>query len=1051
MKNLLFNISLCCLLTASNLFAQTPGIIVRPAGSNGPAVLDPNADAYTSKTTAGFGTDDILNSEIPYKIVPPVIAEPTGDLLRGPDGKYSDIVKTVDGSGFYLFNDGTNLLCRIRMGGIVSGSKGYSLLLDTDNKFGNTGATADPNYVPATTGVNGNPGFELEIVFESNFRIAVYNVDGTSTPVLVTFYPINANSQISVAASTDGGDADYFYDFYVPFSVLGISASTPIRVSATTVMSPQAAIGGPKSDIYGIAGNDYMTQWTTAISSQPSFTFNSLSSGGSGLGAICTDAPVLNGPVTPSATTVTGTWTKGTSSPLSTATITLYKGVTAIGTTTVSSGATWSISVSGLANADVITAKSQASGESMCLSSNAVTVSVCNSSNIPATPLLSCTSGSKGVGGTNFATGWTIHVDNITRSTAENSVANTGGFFGANTGTSPNITWQYSGGCSSGSPLTSGSYKIYYTDNTTGCNSQPAYFCAAGNGGNALGGSLAVPTITSPSNGVYTPATTSITGSITTGATLTLYINGIVAKTTTAAAGTFTFSGLTFLTGQQFYIVCELNSGTVGTSYCASQTAPATITCFTSAPVITTSSSNQLTTGVAITGTAAEPTGTIIKVYTSANTLVATTTVQSNGTWSTTNAGTTPAAYTAVAATSYYANAQNGSCGLSNNSATIATVSATSSARCGTITGPVTESATSVSGTLSGTTLAGTVVTLYADGNSVGTYTTANNAWGPITVNTTINNNVYAGATLTIGIAEPSKNEVICVTQLTVTCTTPTAPAASPVSTTIAVGQTVTYTIASSQSGILYSLRDNADAIDIGESKFGTGGTITLVSNPFNTAGTIPVNAKATSFSGANCLSLSAASVIVTTPLPVSLVNFQGRYNNQSAILSWITASEINLKNFELQKSYTGNQFSAIATIASSGNTQLTHNYGFTDASIHSNVVYYRLKMVDNDNVTARYSKVIVLHADKGIMVNNISPNPFASTIKINVNAAKEAKLDISLNDLSGRRIKTIHYIAKEGVNNITMSGLSGLAKGAYIVELNSANENISRQMLIKQ
>jgi hypothetical protein len=1050
MKKLLSVITLYCVLSSFNLFAQTPGIIVRPAGSSGPAVLDPNADAYTSKTTAGYGTDDILNSEILYKVVPPVIAEPTGDLLRGPTGKYSDIVKTVDGSGFYLFNDGTNLLCRIRMGGIVSGSKGYSLLLDTDSKFGNIGASADPNYVAATNGVNGNPGFELEVVFESNFRIAVYNVDGTSTPALITSYPINTNSQISIAASTDGGDADYFYDFYVPFSVLGISASTPIRVSATTVMSPQAAIGGPKSDIYGISGNDYMTQWTTAISSQPPFTFNSLSSGGTGLGAICTDAPVLNGPITPSATTVTGTWTKATTSSVSTATITLYKGATAIGTATVSSGATWSINVSGLLNADVITAKAQASGESMCLSSNAVTVNACNASNIPATPILSCSNGSKGTGGTNLTTGWTIHADNVTRTTAENSVTNSASFTGYS-GSSPAITWQYSGGCSSGSPLTSGSYKIYYTDNATGCNSLPAYFCAPGNGGSALAGSLPVPTITSPSNGIYTPATTSISGAEATGATLTLYINGVVAKTTTATGGTYTFSGLTFLTGQQFYIVAELNSGAIGTSYCSSQTTVATITCFTSAPLISTSSSNQLTTGAAITGTSAEPAGTSIRVYTSANTLVATTTVQSNGAWSTTNAGTTPATYTALAATSYYANAQNGSCGLSNNSSTVATASATSSARCGTITGPVTETATTVSGTLSGTTLAGTVVTLYVDGNSVGTYTTANNAWGPITVNTTVNNSVYAGAVLTIGIAEPTKNEVTCAVQLTVTCTSPTAPAVSPTSTAIAVGQAVTYTITSSQSGILYSLRDNADAANIGESKFGTGGTITLVSDPFNTAGTIAVNAKATSFSGANCLSLSAASVIVTTPLPVSLVNFQGRYNIQTAILTWNTASELNLHHFELQKSYTGNQFSTVATIASFGNSQLGHSYGFTDASLKSNIVYYRLKMIDDDNVFARYSKVIVLYANKGMVVNNISPNPFATTIKINVNVAKEATLDIFLSDLSGRRIKTMHYAAKEGVNNINLSGLSGLSKGAYIVELNTASENISRQMLIKQ
>lgn len=1051
MKKSFYLLLLSCLFASLKTFSQTPGIIVRPAGSNGPAVLDPNADGYTSATTAGFGTNDLLNSEIIYKIVPPVISEPTGDLLRGPSGKYSDIVKTVDGSGFYIYNDGTNFLARIRMGGIVSGSKGYSLLIDTDNKFGNTGANSDPNYVAATTGVNGNPGFELEVVLETNFRIAVYNVDGTSTPVLITSYPISTNSQISVAASTDGSDLDYFYDFYVPFSVLGISSSTPLRVSATTVMSPQAAIGGPKSDIYGISGTDYMTQWTTAILSQPSFTSTSITSGGSGLGATCTAAPVLNGPILPTAATVTGTWTKASTSAVTSATITLYKGAIAIGTTTVSSGATWSISVSGLAGNDILTAKAQGAGESMCLASNAVTVNACNAANIPATPVLSCTSGSKGINGTNLTTGWTIHADNITRTTAENSVTNAGGLFGANTGSSPNITWQYSGGCSSGAPLTSGSYKIYYTDNVTGCNSQPAYFCSAGNGGNALAGSLAVPTITSPSNGVYTPATTSISGTITANTSLSLYIDGIVKQTATATSGAFTFSNLTLLTGQQIYIAAELNTGTVGTSYCASKTTPVTVTCFTSSPVITTSNSNLLTAGAAISGTSSEITGTTIKVYTSANVLVATTTVQSGGTFSTGNAGTTPSTYNAVAATTYYATAQNGSCGLSGNSASILTAAATSAARCGTLPASVTESAASVSGTLSGTALAGTVVTLYADGSSVGTYTTATNAWGPITVNTTANNTIYAGAVLTIGITEPSKNEVVCNASVTVSCTTPASAVISPVSTVIAQGQTVTYTITSSQSGILYSLRDNGDATNIGNSTFGTGGTITLVSDPFNTPGPYSIKVKATSFSGANCLSLSAASVSVTAPLPVNLVSFEGRYDRKIAKLKWNTSSELNLGYFELEKSYTGNQFDKIATVTASGNSQVNHNYNYHDSSINGNIVYYRLKMVDRDNVTSKYSKVIALYSDKGIVINNISPNPFTTAIKMNVNMVKDAALEISLTDLSGRKIKTIHYAATAGTNNIVLTGLTALAKGSYLVELNSGNENIRREILIKQ
>lgn len=171
-SGLLFSI---LLLFIGNAFAQSPGIIIRPAAGAGATPLNPNGDGFSSKNDSGFVSSDITQSEIPYKIVPPAFLEPTSDLLRGPGQMYSDLVRQVDGSGFYIYNDGTNLLFRMRVGNVVSGSKGYSVLIDTDGKIGSTGAYADPNYQAATTGVNGNPGFELEVVLETNFRVAVYN------------------------------------------------------------------------------------------------------------------------------------------------------------------------------------------------------------------------------------------------------------------------------------------------------------------------------------------------------------------------------------------------------------------------------------------------------------------------------------------------------------------------------------------------------------------------------------------------------------------------------------------------------------------------------------------------------------------------------------------------------------------------------------------------------------------------------------------------------------------------------------------------------------
>ena len=1045
-------------LTFFQAISQVPGYINRPATiAAGRLVLDPNSDGYTSLTTTGFDNNDVTNSEIPFKGIKAYSIEPYGDLRRGPNHGFSDFVPDSAGNGVYhYFSVAQNILFRMRMGGIMPGSKGYSILMDTDGKFGASGANADPNYLPSTTGTNGNPGFEIEVVLETNFRIAIYNVDGTSSPVLVKQY-LNWQdmSQVSIASTNDNGDPDYLIDFYIPFSDLqaapfNLTAASPIRMSATTVMSPQAATGGPRSDIYGTAGNTY----EDFIDGQP--PCNIFNNPVSCPTAMCTAAPTVNSPISTGTVNISGTWTKSVlTGALSTATITVYKNGLSIGTVAgVTSGTTWTLNSIALINGDIITARAVATGETMCLTSNAVAVSTCNASNIPATPVLSCTSGSKGINGTNLSTGWIVYVDNITRNVLDDNIANGTGLFGANVGTSPNITWQFSGGCSTGSPLSSGSYKIYYT-NAAGCNSLPAYFCAAGNGGSALAGVLAVPVITAPSNSVFTTATKTISGTTTANATATLYINGLVAQAVTATAGgIFNFTGLNLLNGQQLYILVELNTGVVSTSMCANQTPVYTVSCFTNTPLINADNNSQLTAGAPITGTSTEPAGTTIRVYTSGNVLVATTLVQANGTWSTGNAGTTPAIFNALAATTYYANAQNGSCGLSNNSAGFATLAPTTASRCGTIAGPIASGATSISGTLTGS-FSTSTVNLYLDGQLIGSTVTSTTAWGPITVNSTINNTLYSNGVLSIGIQESGKQEVLCpASALAITCTpTPDAPVYSPAVINILRNQTVTYTISNAATGSFYALADAASGQALGQGKWATSnGVLSITTNPFTTAGTFNVVFRSTSLTGVTqCSAVSSTGIVnvSTISLPLTLIQFKGKKQAGHVLLDWTTANEVNVNRFEIERSANGSVFQNIGNVPATGYNNVNKAYSFNDTKLLDAVNYYRLKMIDNDGKYT-YSNVIVFMGNQGggVMVSNVKPNPFAETIHVNIVLLKQQMVTIQLVDMAGLVVLTNNVQGKEGNNDILLNGLSKLSKGIYFIKIITADALLQHKVL---
>src|SRR5688572_25002893 len=75
---------------ATNTGAQTKRLIVKVASAAtvgvGRNVLDPDGDGYISKTTnglqRGFQSNDLSESEIPYRPLPVPAAEPMNDLAR---------------------------------------------------------------------------------------------------------------------------------------------------------------------------------------------------------------------------------------------------------------------------------------------------------------------------------------------------------------------------------------------------------------------------------------------------------------------------------------------------------------------------------------------------------------------------------------------------------------------------------------------------------------------------------------------------------------------------------------------------------------------------------------------------------------------------------------------------------------------------------------------------------------------------------------------------------------------------------------------------------
>ncbi len=267
-------------------FGQTTGIIYKDAGK-GAVILDPNQDGFTSKTVAGFTENDDMESEIPFVAFPYVgLGEPSNDLFTGAKCSYSDIVKSENNESVYVFSDTENLYFRFRLGGISDNSIAYSVLIDTDLRFGISGPEADPNAI------TGNPGFEVEIVLITNFGVALYDVDGTLEPAEQGNHlldrPYADFAQKSVALTDNCDNSDFFYDFYIPWKDIetwfpGIDRNRSVRMAAQTVVNTSPSIGNTAiSDIAGIDNNDFISidhSWEELIHIFPPVSGADLESG----------------------------------------------------------------------------------------------------------------------------------------------------------------------------------------------------------------------------------------------------------------------------------------------------------------------------------------------------------------------------------------------------------------------------------------------------------------------------------------------------------------------------------------------------------------------------------------------------------------------------------------------------------------------------------------------------------------------------------------------------------------------------------------------------
>lgn len=180
-----------------------------------------------------------------------------------------------------------------------------------------------------------------------------------------------------------------------------------------------------------------------------------------------------------------------------------------------------------------------------------------------------------------------------------------------------------------------------------------------------------------------------------------------------------------------------------------------------------------------------------------------------------------------------------------------------------------------------------------------------------------------------------------------------------------------------------------------------------------------------------------------TEVLPVDFLGLNAKLvDDRIAAITWQTASEIDSKGFEVERSLDNKNFEKLAFVESQGNSTVTNAYSYLDKNLPEGVLYYRLKQIDN-NGGFEYSDVVSVNVKVGATtILSVAPNPFTEQFTLTLSENVPTDAQIELLDLNGRLIRVLNKNVGTQTNHTFDTNSLNLSAGVYFVRVQHAAGN---------
>ena len=184
-------------------------------------------------------------------------------------------------------------------------------------------------------------------------------------------------------------------------------------------------------------------------------------------------------------------------------------------------------------------------------------------------------------------------------------------------------------------------------------------------------------------------------------------------------------------------------------------------------------------------------------------------------------------------------------------------------------------------------------------------------------------------------------------------------------------------------------------------------------------------------------------------PLTVNFTSIKAVAQNNDIAVEWKVASQLNIANYEVEKSTNGRSFTRATVQVATGVNNATATYNWLDVNVANVINYYRIKALDI-NGKVSYSPIVKVTTAKLASSFTISPNPVkGNSVNLVLSKQPAGEYVVNLSNATGQTIYSNKF-QHAGGNVIKTFNLSnGIVNGVYQLQIVSPNNTRNTQKLI--